>query len=457
MAYYSLINVGAMATIVLAFEKLITWLAADEPYLYWFLCLFTWRYLRFVINLIAFWCYSPSPKPKGVPAYRPSRDVTVVIPTIDPLGKSFQECLKTCAENRPAKIIIVAAGEDLYVTTIEAIREIEQQYESTTFVVDRTQVASKRAQIAHAVSQVETSIAVMMDDHVFWGPGFLKAILCAFEDPTVGLVGTNKRVRRLDGLGLWARIWNMLGATYLCRHNFEIRATNAVDGGVFVVSGRTYAIRTEILRYPDFLPGYTHEKFLFGLLGPIGPDDDNYNTRFVVRRGWKIKIQYTRETEMETVLGVEGVVHKKFLDQCRRWARTTWRSNLCSLITDRSVWAYQPYSVYAIYLTSLTNFAAVVDPLLIYLFTHTPAYVSFWSLGWLASWILFTKVTKVFAYFWQHPQDVWLFPAYLLFAYFHSFIKFWALLTFWSCEWSGRELGSIKINSASFPSKSRSH
>lgn len=111
---------------------------------------------------------------------------------------------------------------------------------------------------------------------------------------------------------------------------------------------------------------------------------------------------------METVLGVEGVVHKKFLDQCRRWSRTTWRSNLCSLFTDRSVWAYQPYSVYAIYLTPLTNFAAVVDPLLIYLFTHTSTYVSFWPLCWLASWILFTKA-KVFAYFWQHPQDVWVF------------------------------------------------
>ncbi|GAB1309839.1 Capsule polysaccharide synthase Cps1 [Madurella fahalii] len=459
MAHYTPLNVGAMVAIGFTFERLITWLAADEPYLYWFLCLLTWRYLRFVINLVAFWCYSPSPKPKGVPTYLPSRDVTVILPTVDPLGESFQECLETCAKNGPAKIIVVAAGDDLYFKTCRVIRGIEQQYKSIPFVVDRTQVASKRAQVALALSKVETAITVMMDDHVFWGLDFLKAILRAFEDPDVGLVGTNKRVRRLEGLSPWERVWNMLGATYLCRHNFEIRATNALDGGVFVVSGRTCAIRTEILQHPDFLPGYAHEKFLFGLLGPIGPDDDNYNTRFVVRHGWKIKIQYTDEAEMETVLGVEGMVHQKFLGQCRRWARTTWRSNLCSLITDRSVWAYQPYCVYAVYLTSLTNFAIVVDPLLIYLFTNSRAYVSFWSLGWLASWILFTKITKVFAYFWRHPQDLWLFPAYLLFAYFHSFIKFWALLTFWNCEWSGRELDTIKINTPSspFPTRTPDH
>lgn len=132
-------------------------------------------------------------------------------------------------------------------------------------------MASKRAQVAHAAPQVVTPIAVMMDDHVFWRPGFLKAILCPFEDPNVGLVGTNKRVQRLDGLGLWARIWNMLGALYLCRHNFEIRATNAVDGGVFVVSGRTYAIRTEILDTPTFSQDTRMRDSSLTYLGPLVP------------------------------------------------------------------------------------------------------------------------------------------------------------------------------------------
>ncbi|KAL2022104.1 hypothetical protein VTK56DRAFT_6148 [Thermocarpiscus australiensis] len=446
MATRVLLNIGAMAAVAATFHKAFAWVGADDPYLYWFLCLFTWRYLRFVVNLVAFWSYSPSPKPVGRPKYLPSGDVTAIIPTIDPLGDGFRECLRTCAENRPAKIIIVTAGDELYARTLAITRQWEQRFKSTRFVVDRTQEVNKRVQVALAVSHIETDITVLLDDRVFWGPRFLESVLCPFENPEVGLVGTNKRVRRISGLNPWGRVWNMLGATYLYRHNFEIRATNTVDGGVFVVSARTCAIRTAILRHPEFLPHYTNEKFFFGCFGPLNPDDDNCITRFAVRHGWKIKIQYTDEAEIETIVGVEEPVYTKFLGQCRRWARTTWRSNLCSLLTDRSVWTSQPYCVYAVYLISLTNFAAVTDPLLIYLFTHSSSCTSSTALACLVSWIIFTKITKVFCYFRRHPQDIWLFPAYLAFAYFHSLIKLWALLTFWDCSWSGRRLDQIKVN-----------
>lgn len=445
MALVAMRNVAGMALTVVSLHRLFSLVAAGDSYLYWFLCLFAWRYLRFVINLIGFFCYSPAVAPPGGPTYTPDKDVTVIIPTIDPEGRDFWECLTSCAENRPAKIVVVTVGDELYDKALPCILKAQEQYPNTQFVVDRTQVTSKREQVAKGVTHIETDIAVMMDDHVFWGPQFLKSMLYAFEDPDVGLVGTNKRVRRLEGLGLWRRIWNMLGAIYLCRHNFETRATNTIDGGVFVVSGRTYAIRTSILHHPEYRQGYLNEMFFFGRLGPLNPDDDNYNTRFVVRHGWKTKIQYTEEAEMQTTIGVDDPVASKFLGQCQRWSRTTWRSNLCSLITDRSVWVYQPYCVYAVYLTSLTNFAAVIDPLLIYLFTHSSAYTSPATLAGLVAWILFTKITKVFAYFRRYPQDTWLFPFYLIFAYFHSLIKLWALLTFWDCTWSGRNLDKIKV------------
>jgi len=448
----AMLNVGIMATLIVTHYRLVlTRLASDDSHLFWFLALFTWRYLRFIINLVAFWCYSPSPKASN-PTYLPSRDVTAIIPTVDPERGTFRDTVKSCAENGPARIVIVTAGDELYDKTVPYVREIEEMYPSIQFVLDKTQVASKRAQVALAVSHVKTRIAVLLDDHVFWGPKFLESMLPAFEDPSVGLVGTNKRVRREEGLNLYRRFWNMIGATYLCRHNFEIRATNTVDGGVFVVSGRTCAIRTEILEHPDFLPGYTNERCFFGMVGPLNPDDDNYNTRFAVSHGWKIKIQYTEDAVIETTLGVEKPVATKYLAQCRRWARTTWRSNLCSLITDRSVWTSQPYCVYAVYLTSLTNFAAVVDPLLVYLFTHSTRFTQFsahtsqLALAGLVCWILFTKIVKVFDYFRRHPQDIPLFPAYLAFAYFHSLIKLWALLTFWVCNWSGRRLDQIKVN-----------
>jgi cellulose synthase/poly-beta-1,6-N-acetylglucosamine synthase-like glycosyltransferase len=444
----AILNIAGLASITIGFYRLLTSLAVDDFYLYWFLALFVWRYLRFVVNLVAFWCYSPSPRP-GRPSYVPCRDVTAVIPTVGPEQAFFRETIMACAANAPAKIVIVAAGDDIFDKTLGFLSEIRHAYPQTQFVVKKTQVASKRCQIALAVPHIKTDIAVLLDDHVFWGPRFLESLLAAFEDPSVGLVGTNKRVRRLEGLNLWRRIWNMLGAAYLCRHNFELRATNTMDGGVFVVSGRTCALRTEILQHPEFLPGYTNERFFFGLFGPLNPDDDNYNTRFAVRHGWKIKIQYTDDALMETTLGVEDPVCTKFLGQCRRWARTTWRSNLCSLVTDRSVWSCQPYCVYAVYLTSLTNFSALTDPLLIYLFVYSRAYAaSPWAVAGLVGWILFAKVVKVFDYFRRHPQDIPLFPAYLAFAYYHSLIKLWALLTFWDYTWSGRNLEQIQVDPA---------
>ncbi|KAL2174203.1 glycosyltransferase family 2 protein [Thermothelomyces heterothallicus CBS 202.75] len=443
MVCRALANVAMMLATVAALHCLITWLAAADSHLYWFFALFVWRYLRFLVNLAAFWLYTPAPRPVK-PTYTPP-DVTVILPTIDPQGENFLETLKSCADNGPAKIIVVTAGDELFSKASALVGTFTSAYPDVEFVVDRTQVASKRAQVALAAPQVETDITVLLDDHVFWGPRYLESLLCAFEDRAVGLVGTNKRVRRHRGLGLWGRVWNMLGATYLCRHNFEIRATNTVDGGVFVVSGRTCGIRTEILRHPDFLPGYTNERFFFGLFGPLNADDDNYVTRFVVRHGWKIKIQYTEEAVMHTSVGVDKPVATKFLGQCRRWVRTTWRSNLCSLLTDRSVWALQPYCVYAVYLTSLTNFAALTDGLLVYLLAHSSAY-SAGTLAGLVSWILLTKTVKVFDYFRRHPRDVVLFPAYLAFAYSHGLIKFWALLTFWDCTWSGRRLDRIGVD-----------
>ena len=362
-------NIAIMALIVLATHYALSWFSGPNNHLYWFMALFLWRYTRFIVNFFAFWLYRPSVYKTGKtqPIYT-NKDVTVVLPTIDPEGDYFWECVLSCAHNRPTEIIIVTAGDQLWEKTKNVVVRLREEFKDVRFRVLSTQVASKREQVAEAIPHVKTAITVLVDDHVFWGPRFLSELLCPFsENPNVGLVGTNKRVRRLEGLSLWARFWNMLGAIYLIRHNFEIRSSNTVDGGVFVVSARTCALRTRIVQSPEFLSGYTNERFLFGALGPLNADDDNYCTRFVVNHGWDIKIQYTDDAAIETTIGVDHPIARKFLGQCRRWSRTTWRSNSASLFTERTVWARQPYCVYAVFLTSFTNFAAVVDPALVYL------------------------------------------------------------------------------------------
>lgn len=405
-----------------------------------FVYLFVFRYLRLVVHLVSFWCfYQPAPVPKR-PTVRPS-DCTIILPTVDPENRDFEECLTSCLLNFPGEIIVVPVGSAMTERTKSIVGPYQQRFPETKIRVKTSSVANKRIQVAHGLQYVNTKITVLLDDHVFWPSArFLPTILAPFEDPRVGIVGTNKRVRRTDtGLNIKS-FWNMLGALYLERHNFEIRATNAMDGGVFVVSGRTSAHRSQILTDPKFIQGFTNERFFFDQFGPLNADDDNFITRWNVRHGYKIKIQYCRDACIETTLGT----FPKFLSQCLRWVRTTWRSNSASLFTDRTVWRSQPWCVYAVYLTSFVNFALFYDAALVYTLVNSklgnevPD-----ALSYLLRWIFISKMVKLTPYFLREPQDLIMLPGYFLFAYFHSLIKLYAGLTFWETNWSGRNLEAI--------------
>ena len=413
------------------------WTPADSA----FLLLFVFRYLRLVVNLIAFWLwYHPCPIPDN-PSYS-SQDCTIIIPTVEPDNKDFLECITSVLKNNPGAIWIVTVGQNNLEKVRQVIHPLAEEYPNTRILPSVSEIANKRHQVAHAVPKVVTPITVLIDDHIFWpSANFLRTILAPFEDSEVGAVGTNKRVRRFNnGFGLES-FWNMIGALYLERHNFEIRATNAIDGGVFVLSGRTSAHRTSILRNPAFLPAFKNERFFFGLFGPLNADDDNFITRWEVNHGWKLKIQYCEDALIETTLGT----YPKFLSQCLRWVRTTWRSNSASLFTDRTVWFAQPWCVYAVYLTSFVNFALFYDSaLLLVLSKTTYGHGSTTAFVLLGVWIFMSKMVKLTPYFLRHPQDLVYLPGYLIFAYYHSLIMLYAGLTFWVTTWSGRDLSATE-------------
>ncbi|RVX70810.1 hypothetical protein B0A52_05461 [Exophiala mesophila] len=402
-----------------------------------FISLFAFRYLRLIVHIISFWLYQASPVPETPTVKR--QDVTVVIPTIDPRNQDFLKCLLSVLHNQPAEILIVTVGTELMNLTEEIVQPIRQQFPQTLIKITATKVANKRRQVAHVLGCIKTDITVLVDDHVFWpSTRFLPSILAPFENPQVGGVGTNKRVVR-ESHGFGARsFWNIIGALYLERHNFEIRASNAVDGGVFVISGRSCAYRSHILQDPNFIDGFTNERFFFGLFGPLNPDDDNFITRWLVRHGWQIKIQYTDDSLIETTLGT----YPKFMSQAVRWARTTFRSNLASLLTDRTVWTAQPWCVYAVYISGMINFALFYDAAMLYALSLTTFYDST-TLTALVCWIFASKLVKIIPYFLRNPRDLIYLPACIAFAYFHSFIKLYAMLTFWETNWGGRNLAAI--------------
>lgn len=402
-----------------------------------FLFLFAFRYLRLIVHIISYWIlYRPTLSPQK-PRFHP-RDVTVIVPTVDPENENFVDCISSIVSKHPKKLLIVVPSKGMVKLT-KKILTSQLRSKKVPISVLRAVKANKRVQVACAIPQVRTAITIIADDHVFWrSPNFLSTILAPFEDPKVGAVGTNKRALRTEKGFTSAGFWNMLGAVYLERQNFDVRATNALDGGVFVNSGRTSAHRTSILQSPEFLKGYLNERFFFGLFGPLNCDDDNYITRYEVRHGWDIKIQHCADGLMETSLGT----YPKFLSQCLRWSRTTWRSNSASLFTDLTVWSRQPWCVYAVYLTSFVNFALFYDFALVYCFLHT-TWASTSATVCLVVWIFASKLVKLIPHLCNHPKDLMFLPGYYAFGYFHSVIKLYALLTFWDVTWSGRQLDRI--------------
>jgi hypothetical protein len=408
--------------------------------LFWFL--FAFRYLRLFVHIISYlFIYKPSPVP-GLDFGSYARlDCTAIIPTVDPTNKDFLECLKSILVNAPKALILTTVGRRNARICQEILDSFERPYGTfTEMTVVRSDIPNKRRQLVVAIPTVTTKITLLVDDHVFWPCGaFLPTVLAPFEDMDVGCVGTRKVVRR-EYNGIFQNFLNFIGCTYLARHNFELTATNAIDGGVFVVSGRTSILRTEILQDPAFLKGFINEMFFFGKLGPLNADDDNFITRWLVSHGWKIKFQNTKNATIETTLGESP----RLFSQIRRWTRTTWRSNSASLFTDGTVWSVQPWCVYAVYITSFVNFALFYDAaLLSSLYATTSFGNNSTAVYTLCAWIFVSKMVKLIPHFLRHPFDILMIPAYILFAYAHSFIKLYALLTFWKITWGGRNLDAL--------------
>lgn len=424
-----------------------TWLLVFDINLWlaMFCTIFILRYTRFLGHLIGYWIYRPSPiQPE--PSFT-RHDVTVLIPTIDPTGPAFTECVRTILANGPARIILVTVGAQMKAECRQVLFALAPAAGDTHLSVTAISEPSKRKQVSYCMDFVRTPLTVMADDHVFWSERFLASVLAPFADEKVGAVATKKRVRRTTP-GEWSfmSILNFIACNYLERHNWELRANNAIDGGVFVVSGRTAIYRTEFLLDKTLLDNFCNEKFFFGLFGGVsglGPDDDNTLSRNLMQQGWLIRFQDTGDATIETTLGE----WPKFTGQISRWARTTFRSNPVMLRSPKFLFRYT-WSAFMVYWAGMVNFALLWDVALLASLIHALSALEA-STAWvmlLVIWIITTKAVKILPHLIRHPSDIVLFPFQIAFAYVHSLFKFWALLTFWDCGWSGRNLDDVNVD-----------
>ncbi|GAB7361959.1 hypothetical protein MBLNU230_g1996t1 [Neophaeotheca triangularis] len=399
-----------------------------------FVLLFLFRYTRLFVGIYSNLTYGPRPI-QANPKFRPA-DVTVIVPTTFKDPAELVQCLRCITACGPAAVLIVTALNNVEVVKICCAAN------SFDVQVMGVEKLNKRRQMVKALKIVETRMIVFADDDVFWPERYLDYLLAIFEDDKVGAGGTRQRTRR----DAHPSFWNFLGISYLERRVFNNIATNAIDGSISTLSGRTSAYRTEILKCEEFFNYFVNDSWRGR---PLNTDDDKGLTRWVYGRGWKICIQAAPESVIETTL--EG--DRKYLHQCLRWARSHWRGNF-TVMQNETYWrsTVHWFGLYYIYIGQFQTPAALFDGLL-FLFlwgavgsnslasvARTPAWA--WMTA-LAVWIFFTKLIKLFPHFWRHPTDLRFIPVSIAFSYLHGIINLYALCTMHFTHWGSQNLQKL--------------
>ena len=404
---------------------------SDNIALSFFVALFVFRYLRTVVSILTWITFKPKPiaeKPKFN-----TEDVTVVVPTTFKSPGELIKCLKAIHKCSPAVIFVVTSQAN-----VELVRTRCARNSLKTVKVLGVDRLNKRTQMLKALKEVKTDIAVFADDDVIWpSHQYLHYLLAIFEDDKVGAGGTRQRVRRNK-----MNCWNFLGISYLERRVWNNVTTNAIDGSLSTLSGRTAAYRTEILKTTEFMHYFTEDCWLGRKLNS---DDDKCLTRYVYSHGWDIAPQFDPRAIIETTLEEDS----KYIHQCIRWARAHWRGNF-TVMTNETYWRSRKYwwGVYFIYLGQFQTPALLVDTLQFVLQFKATKY---WSgpypaiaLASLVMWILFTKLVKLTPHLCRHPEDLKFLLVSIIFSYLHGFINIYALFTLHVTAWGSQDLDQLK-------------
>ncbi|KAF7941113.1 hypothetical protein BELL_0118g00150 [Botrytis elliptica] len=408
-----------------------------------FVFLFVFKFLKVVVHLFSYNFLSSYKLPPLHPSVVPS-DVTVIIASVGNFANEFVKTIDSVLENHPAKIIISTVGTEKLIQARRVVERImrEKRLPGRKIEVIAVHQPSKRVQCVQASLQVKTGLIAYVDDHVFWPPTFLQSVLAEFEDPAVGIVGTCKRVIREPGNNWSDSLRNFFACIYLERHNYELTSTYNIDGGLWVISGRTCLLRTDIVQTVDYRSKFLSETFLGA--GPVNCDDDNFNTRYMINHGYKTVFHNRPEALIETTLGTSGG-WPKFYQQLLRWSRSIWRSHLKTILIDGTCWKFCPWTSYAMFVSGLLNISIIYDSLLFFTLFESDFYTKDNHAGAYLFWaIIFSRTIKPWNYYMRNKHEMWwAVPAEILFGYFHGIIRLIALLTCRDIGWGGRDLTEL--------------
>ncbi|KAF9893843.1 hypothetical protein FE257_010013 [Aspergillus nanangensis] len=260
----------------------------------------------------------PTPLP-GHPTIFPESHVSVIVATID-VSHELIATFQTMIANHPKEILIVTTA----------------------------------AQMAHGIQYASGEIIVLADDDVFWPSACLRYLLAVFEQyPTVGGVSSLQKAHGLESCqsGI-VTMWEAFMARRLDERNVRISSSTYLDGCVNILSGRTTAYRSVILKEETFLHAFTNEYWLFGRYYQV-PGDDQFITRWLLNHDWNSHIQ----TAPQALISTASLKNYRHIYQILRWTRNTKRSNIKRLFTSRRMWKF-PYLSYT---TILSVFHPILD------------------------------------------------------------------------------------------------
>ncbi|PPJ55902.1 hypothetical protein CBER1_03756 [Cercospora berteroae] len=394
-----------------------------------FMVFFVFRYLRTVVSIFTWFSWSAIPvaeKPKYT-----SKDVTVLIPTTFKTPAELMACIKRILACNPAKVFVITSEANVHLVKDMCILHNFGQHNVVVLGVEHL---NKRKQLLRAIPLVETDITVLADDDVFWpDEKYLDYLLAVFEDDKVGGGGTRQRVHR----NLRTDWVNMLGISYLERRVWNNCTTNAIDGSISTLSGRTAAYRSCILQSDSFRYKFLNDTWRGR---PLNSDDDKFITRFTYGSGWKIVIQPDNRSVLETTVEADFPGYQQ---QCLRWARAHWRGNF-TVMENETYWRSLRmwWGLYAIYVSMWQTPNILCEGLLAGLLYGAVGSPSVAPHFWIAlgCWIFFAKNLKMLPHFCRYPQDMLYIPVLMLFSYYHGYLNIKALCTMTTTHWGNKQL-----------------
>jgi len=118
-----------------------------------------------------------------------------------------------------------------------------------------------------------------------------------------------------------------------------------------------------------------------------------------------------------------------------------------SLFTERHVWTAHPYVAFTMVDKLFNPFTLLVGPCLVAVLvwkSTKPIDQGGYHLPWwnilisYTVWLMATRTAKLLPHLWNRPQDIIYVPAFILFGYYFSIMKLYALLTLHETGWGTR-------------------